>query len=308
MKLAVLIFAVVVLALLLSAGLFLYTPDKPRAALEAKYHVSPSDYIDVAGLRLHVHDIGPRDAPAVIMLHGFGSSLDTWDAWASGLSDKFRVITYDLPGFGLTGPDPTGDYTDARSVQVLLALMDRLGIARANVIGNSMGGKLAWTFAAEHPERVAKLVLVSPDGFASPGFEYGKKPDVPFVVKLLPYVLPTFMLRGSLEPAYADRAVMTDGLLDRYRDMMLAPGVRAAIVARMQQYMPEDPEAQLHRITAPTLLVWGEKDGMIPSSNAQDYLRAIPNSRLVSFPDIGHIPQEEAPVRSLAAVRQFLAE
>jgi pimeloyl-ACP methyl ester carboxylesterase len=308
MKLVLLIGLVVLLAALVGAGVWLYTPDKPRAALEAKYQVSPADYLDVAGMRLHVRDTGPRDAPAVIMLHGFGSSLDTWDAWAAMLSDKFRVIRYDQPGFGLTGPDPTGAYTEERGVQVLTALMDRLGIAKASIIGNSMGGKLAWTFAEQAPERVAKLVLVSPDGFASPGFEYGKKPDVPFMVKLLPYVLPTVMVRASLAPAYADPNVLNDALVTRYRDLMLAPGVRAAMIARMEQVMLENPEPLLQRIHAPTLLIWGEKDAMIPFTNAQDYLRAIPNSRLVAFPDLGHIPQEEAPARSLAPVRRFLEE
>jgi pimeloyl-ACP methyl ester carboxylesterase len=306
MKLAILIVVLILVAVLIGAGIYLYTPDRPRAALEAKYHVAPTDYLDVAGMRLHVKDTGPRDAPAVILLHGFGSSLQTWDAWADALSDKFRVIRYDLPGFGLTGPDPTGDYTDTRSVQVLLALMDRLGLATASIIGNSMGGKLAWAFAAAHPDRVAKLVLVSPDGFASPGFEYGKKPDVPVTMRLLPYVLPGFMLRASLVPAYADQAMLTDSLVGRYADMMRAPGVRGAIIARMQQYMPENPEPQLKHITAPTLLIWGERDGMIPFTNAQDYLHAIPGSRLVAFPDLGHIPQEEAPDRSLTPVRQFL--
>jgi pimeloyl-ACP methyl ester carboxylesterase len=307
MKLALLIGVVVLLAALLGAGVWLYTPDKPRAVLEARYNVSPTDYVDAAGMRLRIRDTGPRDAPPVILLHGFGSSLETWDEWAALLSDSFRVIRYDLPGFGLTGPDPTGDYTDARGVAVLAALMDRLGIAKAAVIGNSMGGKLAWTFAATHPDRVTKLVLVSPDGFASPGFEYGKKPDIGFVVRLLPYALPTAMLRASLVPAYADQAMLTDDRVARYADMMRAPGVRGAIVARMQQYLPEDPEERLHNIKAPTLLVWGERDGMIPFANAQDYLRAIPDSRLVAFPDLGHIPQEEAPERSLAPVRQFLA-
>jgi pimeloyl-ACP methyl ester carboxylesterase len=306
-KPALLIGTVVLLAALLGAAIWLYTPDKPRKVLEAKYFVSAADYVEAAGLRLRVRDTGPRDAPAVILLHGFGSSLETWDEWAALLSDRFRVIRYDLPGFGLTGPDPTGDYTDARSVAVLAALMDRLGIAKAAIVGNSMGGKLAWTFAASHPDRVTKLVLVSPDGFASPGFEYGKKPDIGFTVRLLPYVLPTVMLRASLAPAYADKVMLTDDLVARYADMMRAPGVRGAIVARMQQYIPENPEQALRHIQAPTLLVWGGKDGMIPFANAQDYLRAIPDSRLAAFPDLGHIPQEEAPERSVAPVRQFLA-
>jgi len=116
------------------------------------------------------------------------------------------------------------------------------------------------------------------------------------------------MLRASLVPAYADQGMLTDDLVTRYADMMRAPGVRDAIVARMRQYIPQDPETELRSIRAPTLLVWGGKDGMIPFANAQDYLRAIPNSRLVAFPDLGHIPQEEAPARSLEPVRQFLAE
>ena len=210
-----------------------------------------------------------------------------------------------MPGFGLTGADPSGDYTDARSVAVLLALMDRLGVARASIVGNSMGGRIAWIFAAMHPERMDKLVLVSPDGFASPGMAYGVAPKVPLMMRALPYVLPSFMLRGSLAPAYANKAVITDALFARYRDMMLAPGVRSAIVERMGQQVLVDPVPLLERIEAPTLLMWGEKDGMIPFSNSADYLHALPHATLAALPGIGHLPQEEAPV-TVATLRGFL--
>ena len=145
---------------LLGGGAWLYTPDKPRAALEAEYAGPPSEFIQVAGLRMHVRDTGPRDGRVVILLHGLGSSLHTWEPWAQTLALRFRVIRYDLPGFGLTGADPTGDYTDARSVAVLAALMDTLAVPRASLVGNSMGGKLAWQFAADHPDRVDRLVLI----------------------------------------------------------------------------------------------------------------------------------------------------
>ena len=284
-----------VLAALIGAGLWLYTPDEPRAVLEAKYLVRPGDYLEVAGLRLHVRDDGRKDAPAIILLHGFGSSLLTWDAWADRLASDHRVIRFDLPGFGLTGPDPTGDYSDERAVTVLAALMDQLGIARATIVGNSLGGKIAWQCAARRPDRVERLVLVSPDGFASPGFEYGKRPDVPFVVRLLPYILPRSLLRASLLPAYGDPARLTDQTVTRYRDMMLAPGVRGAIVARTQQVLLQDPEPLLRTIRAPTLLLWGEKDGMIPFRNAADYARAIPDATVAALPGLGHVPFEEAP-------------
>jgi pimeloyl-ACP methyl ester carboxylesterase len=300
-------YALIILAVVLLVGLFwLYTPDQPRAALEARYARPPSEFLEVAGLRLHVTDTGPRSAPAVILLHGFGASLQTWDEWAANLERDHRVIRYDLPGFGLTGTDPTGDYTDTRSIAVLLALMNQLHIARAAIVGNSMGGRIAWSFAADHPERVTKLVLVSPDGFASPDAAYGVRPRVPLLMHALPYVLPSFMFRASIAPAYANKATLTPSLFARYRAMMLAPGVRRAIVDRMAQQILTDPVPLLNRIQAPTLLLWGEKDGMIPFSNAADYLRALPHATLAELPGVGHLPQEEDPAESVAIVRSFL--
>ena len=301
---------VMIVALLaaIGGGAWLYTPDKPRAELEARYGRAPSAFPEVAGLRLHVRDTGPRDAHSVIMLHGLGSSLHTWEPWAEALSDRYRVIRYDLPGFGLTGADPTGDYSDARAEAVLAALMDRLGVRKASLIGNSMGGKLAWQFAADHPDRVDKLVLISPDGFASPGFEYGKEPKIPAVARVLPYTLPTFLLRMNLAPAYGDPTRLTEDTVRRYRDLMLAPGVRQALLDRTAQVRLQPPEPMLRRIQAPTLLVWGEKDALIPFSNAQGYQNAMPHARLVSFPGLGHVPQEEDAARSLVPVAAFLTE
>lgn len=188
---------VIVVALVAS---LLWTPDRDRASLEALSLRSPADMVDVAGTRLDVRDSGPKDAPAVLLLHGFGASLYTWEDWAGPLSVDHRVIRLDLPGCGLSPPDPTGDYTGARSIAVLIALLDPLGVAKASVVGNSMGGRIAWTFAAEHPERVDRLVLISPDGFASPGFEYGVRPDGPATVKAMRYVLPKPLVKMRLAP------------------------------------------------------------------------------------------------------------
>jgi pimeloyl-ACP methyl ester carboxylesterase len=155
---------------------------------------------------------------------------------------------------------------------------------------------------------VDKLVLVAPDGFASPGFEYGKAPEVTLPVKAMQYILPKAVLRMSLAPAYADAERMTPEIVDRYFDMMVAPQVRPALIARMQQLVLQPPTPWLQRITAPTLLLWGEKDAMIPVANAQDYLRDIRGSKLVTLPGTGHLPHEEAPAASLPAVRAFLED
>ena len=287
---------------IVALGLWLYAPDKPRAALEAAY---PGDYRTVDGVRLRLRDTGPRGAPAVILLHGFGSSLDTWEPWAKALSARYRVIRFDLPGFGLTGADPTGDYTDAREIRILLDLMDQLGIQRASLIGNSLGGRIVWNFAALHPERVTRLVLVSPDGFASPGFAYGVAPKTPLMMRALPYVAPRGLLRANLAAAYARPKALSEATLTRYRDMMLAPGVRPAILARMGQVILRDPAPTLARIQAATLLLWGEDDHMIPIANAADYLRDLPHATLVRLPNLGHVPFEEDPATSLAPVERF---
>ncbi len=285
---------------------WLWTPDKPRRELESNYLNAPADMRQVGEWRLHVRDSGPRDAPAVLLVHGFGASLHTWDDWARGLGSSHRVIRVDLPGSGLSEPDPAGNYTDARSIGMLLALMDELGVDRASVVGHSIGGRIAWTFAALHPERVDRLVLVAPDGFASPGFEYGKPPEVPAALGIMRYALPKALLRMNLKPAYANPDFLTDALTTRYHDLMLAPGARDAMFQRLQQTTLTDPVPVLATIRAPTLLVWGEADAMIPFANAKDYLKALPGSRLVSFAGVGHLPQEEAAGASLQAVQAFL--
>jgi pimeloyl-ACP methyl ester carboxylesterase len=220
------------------------------------------------------------------------------------LSKDFRVIRYDAPGSGLSAPDTTGDYTDARSLQLLGDLMTKFCVERATLVGNSMGGRIAWSFAAAQPQRVNKLVLISPDGFASPDFEYGKAPEV---LQLMRVVLPHAVLRMNLKPAYVDPKTLTDPLLDRYHDLLRAPGAREAMLQRMRQMVLTDPVPQLQTIQAPTLLPWGEQDAMIPLSNSQAYRQAIAGSRLVTLRGVGPLPQEESPDRALEPVRAFLA-
>ncbi len=301
------LFAAAAIVMCMLATLYwLWTPDKSLAELERRYRAPGDAFVVVDGAALHVRESGPTGAPALLMIHGFGSSLQTWDAWSHGLDPDHRVVRIDLPGNGLSPPDPTGDYTDRRSLALLTALLDRLDIAHASIVGHSIGGRIAWTFAAAHPERVDKLVLVAPDGFASPGFDYGRTPDVPALFKGMRYALPKSILRMNLAAAYADPAVLNDALVTRYHDLMLAPGARDAMLARMAQTVLVDPVPVLARVRAPTLLMWGASDAMIPIANATDYLKAMSDARLVTIAHSGHLPQEEAPDVSLQALRSFL--
>jgi len=302
--------SVLMIALLALAGIvaWLWTPDRSRDDLESRYAEGPDDFLDVLGVRLHLRDRGPRAAPALLMLHGFGSSLHTWQPWTDALAADARVISIDLPGAGLSAADPGPDYADERSLDILLALLDHLQIERISLIGHSLGGRIAWRFAAAHPARVDRLVLIAPDGFASPGFEYGKAPEVPSWLGLLRHVLPKALLRMNLKVAYADPQQLTDAAVMRYHDLLLAPGNRAAMLQRMAQVTLLPPEPLLAGIEAPTLLVWGERDAMIPFSNAEDYLAALPDARLIAFADLGHVPHEEAPLRALEPIRSFLLD
>lgn len=308
MKMILQVIGVIVVLALVGVGTWAWTPDLKRVDLDATYLRGPGDLIAVEGVRLHVRDDGPRDAPAVLMLHGMGSSLHTWEPWAEALDDRFRVIRIDLPGAGLSSADPTGDYSDERSLAVLRALQDRLKIGRWSVVGHSIGGRIAWRYAAAYPDRVDRLVLISPDGFASPGFEYGKPAEVPSVLEAMRFALPKSMLRANIAVGYADPAALTDETTTRYHDLMRAPGGRAALLARMRQTVLVDPEPRLRTIRLPVLLLWGQKDAMIPIANAQDYLKALPDARLVVLDDLGHLPMEEDPARSLPPVRAFLCE
>lgn len=307
MKRLWLLLALTVLTLL---SLWMWTPDLPRATLEARYLVASTDLRQVAPWRLHVRDSGPPlnmpDAPAVVLLHGFGASLQTWDAWAKGLAATHRVVRIDLPGSGLSPPDPARDYRDERSLEMLIALMDHLALPRVSLVGHSMGGRIAWTFAAKYPERTERLVLVAPDGFASFGFEYGQPMAVPATLGLMRHVLPKPLLRMNLQSAYARPDSLSDAVTTRYHDLILAPGVRQAMLDRLAQTVLQEPKPLLRQIQAPTLLVWGEADAMIPFDGARDYLQAIKGSRLVSWPQVGHLPQEEAAEQSFRAVADFL--
>lgn len=301
------IIALAFTSFILLAALYLWTPDKSKAELEKIYGSPKNAYVSALGVNLHYQDTGPsKNAIPILFLHGFGASLQTWDTWAQALSDEYRVISVDLPGFGLTGEDPSGIYTDQRSVEVLEAFLKELNIPKVVLVGNSMGGKFAWQFAARYPNQVTKLVLISPDGYASPGIEYGKKIEVPAIADLYRYFFSRMFLVMNLKPAYANPNTLNDALVNRYYDLMLAPGVRGAILGRMQQTVLQDPVPSLSSIQVPTLLIWGEKDAFIPIRNSNDYLKVMPNAKRVSLPNIGHLPQEEQPSIGLAALKDFL--
>jgi pimeloyl-ACP methyl ester carboxylesterase len=289
--------------------MFFLTPDLNREDLEARYAKAPSQFEVIRGLRVHFRDTGPKGAPVIVMLHGFGSSLQTWDVWSKALESDHRIIRMDLAGFGLTGAVGDGNYSDEADVERLEHFIQANGIQEFTLIGHSMGGRIAWNYASVYPHRVKSLVLLAPDGYPPRGQKVGEKPyDVGPIAEVIQWVMPKFLVKKSIEPAFYYRHLISDELVQRYYDMLRAPTVRQAILARMRQTINSDPQERLKKIQAPTLLLWGQEDVMIPCDNSEDYLKAIRQAKVEIFPRAGHLLQEENPSLGLERVIDFLKE
>lgn len=287
-------------------------PDRPLDTLVARWAPPPSDFIDLNGLIVHLRDQGPRGDPTpIILIHGTSASLHTWEAWAAELSRTRRVVSFDLPGFGLTGPNASNDYSSATYVAFVETLLKRLRIERAVLAGNSLGGEIAWHYALHSPEQVAGLILVDAAGFdfkpeSIPiGFQIAR---IPVVREISRFVLPRRAVEDSVADVYGDPTKVTGALVDRYYELTLREGNRAALLRRIEQLDPGAQVGRLKEIQAPTLILWGEKDRLIPPQWGREFAKALPNSRLVTFQNLGHVPQEEDPASTLAAVRQWLPQ
>jgi pimeloyl-ACP methyl ester carboxylesterase len=283
--------------------------DLSPQELEPKYTDHEDDFVDVAGMRVHYRDDGPRDAPVLVCLHGTFSSLHTWDGWAEELEDDYRVIRPDLPGHGLTGPHPEARYGMADYVDFLAAFCDELGIDRFVLAGNSRGGEIAWQFALDHPDRVTALVLVDAMGFpmelaGSKGFL-----SLPVLPRLLSRLTPRTLIRRSVRDAYGDPSRVPPELVDRYHDLIRRAGNRDAHLELVRRDMdPVHRHGELADLTVPALVLWGEEDYWIPPWFADKFADAIPDAEVVKYAGAGHTPMEEIPERTAADVRRFLGE
>jgi pimeloyl-ACP methyl ester carboxylesterase len=287
-------------------------PDWPVEALVARWAPPPSDFIDVKGQLVHLRDVGPRDDPEpLLLLHGTSASLHTWEGWVKALSARRRVITVDLPGFGLTGPGAAGDYRGDSYARFVLDLMDQLKVPRFAVGGNSLGGEVAWRTAWLAPDRVTRLILVDAAG---PDFKSDSVPigflmaRMPVLHRLGDWVLPRAMVAASLHEVYGDPSKVDAALVDRYYELTLREGNRRALVQRLQQNRRGENAERIRELKLPTLILWGGRDRLIPPLVARQFHEQIAGSRLVVFDELGHVPHEEDPARSVAPVRAFLQE
>jgi pimeloyl-ACP methyl ester carboxylesterase len=308
---ALAVLAVVVL-LPLGVWLSLRAPDTPYEKLEARYALPASRYVDLpGGVHLHYVDEGDRSRPTIVLLHGFGDSFLTWRPWVERLSGQFRVISLDLPGHGLTRAPKDYQASIDGYDQVVEAFAEKLDLTPFTLVGNSMGGGVAWRFAVDHPQRLAGLVLVDAAGWPQTG--PAKAPPLAF--RLLQYPIGRAFLQSidnrplivqGLKADVYDKRVVTKSWVDGWAAVQLAPGHRQILMSIRPGALAVATPEVLARIKTPTLVLQGQEDHIIPEGSGQKFAEAIPGAQLIVYPKVGHLPQWEIPQRSADDVAAFV--
>jgi pimeloyl-ACP methyl ester carboxylesterase len=289
----------------LIGALFLWPQAPPRAtgAWMARAGVTPR-FVDVAGQRLRYVRRG--SGPPLLLVHGFSASIYTWAEALPPLAARHDVVAVDLPGFG--GSDVPARFDSNAAAELIARAMDALGLPRASLAGNSLGGALAAVTAARHPERVDKLILIDAAGY---NFALADRPAMLRLAGRVPAsvlaALPRRPLtRLGLQQVFFDDTRVTPEKVEEY----LAPAARPGAQAFAHRLLTEGDgfglPAALRQVRAPTLVIWGADDAWIPVRDADRFVRDIPGARKVVLPDCGHVPQEEKPEEVAKLILDFL--
>lgn len=300
-----------IVALAVGLVMLYWTPDTDAVAMRAKYGAPPSMYVDLGdGLRVHVRDEGSRGAPVLVLLHGSNSDLHTWDAWTQRLVSTHRVVRFDQIGHGLTGSSPTRDYSTAAFVSTVDRLTTKLGIAKFALAGSSMGGGIAWQYAVAHPDRLTGLILVDASG--APDLTKQELPlafrlaRTPGARELMLNITPRSIIADGVRQSFGDARLVTDAMIDRYWELLRYPGNRQATLDRFTTPRAVTDPVRLAALQVPTLILWGERDRLLPASGARWFGERISGARVVVYPGVGHLPMEEVADRSSVDILDFL--
>ena len=297
-----------VLVFMLLAIVF-FEKDRSHEALWERFAYSDSRSVELNEMPVHYRILG--QGKPLLLLHGTGASLHTWDGWMTELQDSFQLIAVDLPAFGLTGPHPERDYSIPAYVDFVKDVVDELALDSFALAGNSLGGLIAWAYTAKHPEKVTELVLLDAAGLPGANAASDKPPlpmrlaQNPLTAAMLKWFTPRFIIKNSLLDVYADDTKVTDELVDRYFEMSLREGNRQAFIDRSNTSTLMDTSL-LRSIYQPTLILWGAQDQWIPLSDATRFANLLPNDTLMVLEEVGHVPMEEVPSETAQIAREWL--
>jgi pimeloyl-ACP methyl ester carboxylesterase len=261
------------------------------------------------GEQTRVFDSG-GNAPPIVLVHGLGNSLEIWHRVAPRLSKSFRVIAFDLPGFG-TASRPDAAYDGPFFGRLVVALLDALALDKATLVGNSLGASAILHASAIAPHRIIKAVLAAPGGI-------GRRTNVLMRAAAIP-VIGSWVARPTrannrmtLKLALHDHGHLTPALLDMFNRHASQPGSARAFVRSLQSGVTlvgsrdsKGTRALAATFPAPALVLWGQQDRVFPVAYAAEAARLIPDARLTVIDECGHYPQWEQPEAFAAAVEAF---
>ncbi len=283
-----------------------YHSDIPVEVLKEKYTDERSKYIEVDGMNVHYQRVG--QGHPLVLLHGFSGQVWNWRNWLPHLQADFEVIAMDLPGFGLTGPHPKGIYSTDMSIDFLDKFLTKIGVDTFHLAGNSMGGGIAWQYTLEHPDKVKKLILIDASGYpkkSSKTIAGFKVLQYPIFNPLITKITPRSIIKKSLEGTYVDQSFAAEKEVDLYMDMIRRAGNRQVLIDRMKT--PRTSKTHLIKnIKNPTLIMWGDKDIIIPVDNAYKFEKDIAGSEVIIYENVGHLPMDEVGEQSAADAKRFL--
>lgn len=260
--------------------------------------------VDVGDADLAVLEGGPASAPVVVLLHGYTADRVVWVRFARHLVRDHRVLIPELAGHGATGFTPGTDFSAPAQAARVAALLDRLGVERAHVAGNSMGGFVAATLAIARPDLVGSLLLSDAVGVRSPEpsdaeleLREGRNPFLLDDVSLFPEFYAMTMAKAPFVPGFIRAAIAADYVARRDELEEIFDGFFG--IATLDDRLGE--------IAAPTLVMWGEQDRLVHPSTARVWADGIAGARTLTYPEAGHLPMLEVPRRSAADYRAFLS-
>lgn len=290
--------------LIVVAAIFLFGDDDIGVDnLKSKYADAESEYITVLDTEVHYKREGQGDP--IVLLHGTGASLHTWDQWTGLLKDSFEVIRLDLPAFGITGPRPDRKYEISDYVAFVNAFAQAIDLDTFAIAGNSLGGCIGWNYVCKYESNVDKLILIDASGIPNNEtpmvIQIGRTPILSTILKRL---TPRSFIEKNITEVYYNDDLATDATITRYHEMTLREGNRQAFVDRCNIKTVLDTSC-LRDISIPVLIQWGEHDEWITLENGEKLNTAIPNSQLKTYKS-GHVPMEENPLETATDAIAFL--
>lgn len=297
-----------IISILLVLFIIYFQPDKSLDELKPLYSNTESEFMPLMGMNVHYRDQGnPNDSVPLVLIHGTSSSLHTFEEVVKRLDKKRRVISLDMPAFGLTGPNATNEYSFKYYSQFLDSFLTKLQIPLCDIGGNSLGGGISWQFTTYFPEKVRKLILIDATGYpvmnvkGSIGFKIA---STPVINNVMLFITPKALVSASLKGIYQDPTIINQEQIDRFHDMAIAKGNRKALLAIFKKGLEQEPD-KIKTIQKPTLIIWGDKDGLIPVQNAYLFNKDIKGSKLAILNNIGHVPMEEDPAKTAELINEF---